>query len=425
MPKENLKLDSRFSVIGAFWKPKSPDSIMTGTLVSDENAIEFTTAPSYERDPKPSAGMFGDPDITMIPALHGFTESGNSTLCQLVEGRGPNSMNFSLRQSITSRAFRVLALVEGMHINGIDDTCLTSAKFSFSGLSEFFPSAFSEKHEMDRIVVTIPLEPREILDFTVCEPRTRITVRAVPEITSGETDLSRLSKSVVSIEAQLPHPESLDSYRRIAGRLENLFSLLTGGSVALETLFVYRGDESAHLVTKRPGPRTHFDRMQTVFCSPTELASAIATWLCLPPKFEAVESLSLEVVRKSKLFVETEFLAVAQALEGFHRATTGKDSMLAKRIEELCGAISGPTLAKMMIDPPNFTSNVVVTRNYFTHAGSDEKPTKKPLKGKDLFLLNQKMRALLRGVMLLHLGLPEAKMADVLARQATKWTVSA
>jgi hypothetical protein len=58
-------------------------------------------------------------------------------------------------------------------------------------------------------------------------------------------------------------------------------------------------------------------------------------------------------------------------------------------------------------------------------AGSEEKPTKKPFKGKDLFLLNQEMRALLRGVMLLHLGLPEPKMADVLARQATKWNVSA
>lgn len=93
-----------------------PDAVMTGTLVSDEHHIHFTTAPTYKRDPKPSPGMFSGPDLTMISALHGFTEAGNSTLCQLVEGRSPNSMNFSLRQSITSRAFRVLALVVGQNL---------------------------------------------------------------------------------------------------------------------------------------------------------------------------------------------------------------------------------------------------------------------------------------------------------------------
>jgi hypothetical protein len=153
MPKEHLKLDSRLSVVGAFWKPESPDTIMTGTLVSDENAIEFTTAPFYERNPTPSPGMLSGPDQAMIPSLHGFTEAGNSTLCQLVEGRGPNSTSFALGQAITSRAFRVLTLIEGMHIGGIHDKCLTSAKFSFSGLSEFFPPAFTEEWTADKIVV--------------------------------------------------------------------------------------------------------------------------------------------------------------------------------------------------------------------------------------------------------------------------------
>jgi hypothetical protein len=36
MPDKNLRLDSRFSMIGAFWSPETPDNIMKGTLVSDE-----------------------------------------------------------------------------------------------------------------------------------------------------------------------------------------------------------------------------------------------------------------------------------------------------------------------------------------------------------------------------------------------------
>jgi len=92
--------------------------------------------------------------------------------------------------------------------------------------------------------------------------------------------------------------------------------------VAMDTLFVYRGDESGHLITKRTGSVRHFERLQCVMCTPNQLAHAIVTWVCLPSKFDSVESLALEVLRKSKLFIETEFLALAQALEGFHRATT-------------------------------------------------------------------------------------------------------
>jgi hypothetical protein len=229
----------------------------------------------------------------------------------------------------------------------------------------------------------------------------------------------------------------------------------------MDTLFVYRGDESGHLITQRTGDVRRFDRLQCVMCSPNQLAQAIVTWICLPSKFDSVESLALEVLRKSKLFIETEFLALAQALEGFHRATTNTsatdrltlrnvrkairltldaraiepelkekicnsmmhagDPTLATRLTALCQSISAPTLAKMGIAPETFISSVVVTRNFYTHAGSGVKSKKKPVEGKEMFLLNQRMRALLRGAMLLHLGLPENQIAEVLARQATEW----
>ena len=100
------------------------------------------------------------------------------------------------------------------------------------------------------------------------------------------------------------------------------------------------------MITKRAGPRSHFDRMQCAVCSPSELAQAISIWLCLPPSFEAVETLALEVLRKSKLFVQTEFLALAQALEGFHRVTDPQKNgpMFAARLTALCNRYSQGTL---------------------------------------------------------------------------------
>jgi hypothetical protein len=85
MTDKNLQLDSRFSMIGAFWSPETPDTIMKGTLVSDEREINFITTPEYERPISIGPGTFAMPDSTMIPALHGFTEDGLFTLCQLVE----------------------------------------------------------------------------------------------------------------------------------------------------------------------------------------------------------------------------------------------------------------------------------------------------------------------------------------------------
>lgn len=57
----------------------------------------------------------------------------------------------------------------------------------------------------------------------------------------------------------------------------------------------------------------------------------------MPARFDAVERLALEVLRKSKLFIETEFLALAQALEGVHRATmstSGTDRVTPKTIRK-------------------------------------------------------------------------------------------
>jgi len=168
------------------------------------------------------------------------------------------------------------------------------------------------------------------------------------------------------------------------------------------------------------------------------------------------------VLRKGKLFLETEFLSLAQALEGFHRATGGDESKMDKvsfkvlrgkiekfleeqkvddetakkvnaavaycnqtsfrsRLKELCSRISQSTLGEMKIDPDVFAASVMNTRNFFTHAGGSSDEKKEPLKGKELFLLSQKMRALLRGVFVLHLGFPEPQFKELIVREATKW----
>jgi hypothetical protein len=464
MADEHNRLGSKFSVVGAFWAPEAIDTVQTGTLRADENGVAFTTSPEYKRGrkelPSPSAVLFGG-KRERLPVLHGFTEHGPCTLCDLDELDRPGLTDHSLGQSVRATAYRVSACLTGMHVGGSSDGCLSSARYTFSGLSDWLPKATSETWDKEYITLKIPLESRDILDFCVREGRLQVTIKAFPQLTSDLADGARISKSVVFVEVESPLPESLIWYYQIGNRLENLFSLLTGTSLALETLFVYRGEESGHVNSRRSNHVRPFDPRECVWCTPAQLANAIAIWLGETREFRRVESLALGVVRKGKLFIETEFLSLAQALEGVHRVTEhiavgdravfrqvrrkiiallkqedvapalskricdsishANDPAFASRLTALCQRVSGPLLQRMGIEPIQFVADVVATRNFYTHAGS-KSPQRGILDpGLELFLLNQRMRSLLRGALLLHLGLPEDQVEKVLVREATRY----
>lgn len=75
----------------------------------------------------------------------------------------------------------------------------------------------------------------------------------------------------------------------------------------------------------------------------------------------------------------------------------------------------------MKIAPERFIDDVVHMRNFFTHAGNSYEEKQEPIRGRELFRLSQRMRALLRGVFLLHLGFPEDQLAELIVREAIKW----
>jgi hypothetical protein len=469
MADKHIRLDSQFSVVSAFWSPDATDLVHTGTLAIDERGITFTTAPEYNggTSVKHLASvirLFNGSEVARVPVLHGFTEGGLCTLCQLVEVDHPGLTDHGLGKSIAATAYRAAVCVTGMHLGGLFDKSLRSARYTFTGLSEWLPKATSESWENDYVVLKVPINAKDFLAFGLRESRVHISLKLFSELTTSEIDGARLSRSVAYVEAETDAPESLSWYLDVGNRLENLFSLLTGTSLALETMFVYRSEESGTVIAKR---NTHVERMDLsdcVRCSASQLANTIAIWLCESQEFRSIENLALGVVRKGKLFMETEFLSLAQALEGFHRVTThsvavnkaalrkvrktiaallkeenvdaalsericismshANDPTFSSRLAELCARINASLLARMTIDPEQFVADVVVTRNFYTHAGSSARARRKkrtPLSGKELFFLNQKMRSLVRGVLLLHLEIPEEQMSALLIREATRW----
>jgi hypothetical protein len=98
------------------------------------------------------------------------------------------------------------------------------------------------------------------------------------------------------------------------------------------------------------------------------------------------------MMRKSSVFDETQFLSLAQALEGFGR---------------------------IRFQTGNY-EQLIQTRNFLTHLGGPKKSevVEEP---KELFLLNQRLQAFLRCVMLIDLGISEDELREPILYQAHRW----
>jgi hypothetical protein len=468
MAEKHDRLDSQFSIVSAFWEPQAPKTILPGTLTNDDDGLTFTTAPRYGyRVPVDPAVILmwlnGSEAVPRMKVLQGFSADGICTLCNLLEIAHPGLNDTASGHCIEANSYRASVLVGGIHLGGMDDRTLTSARFTFTGLSEWLPSTQNEVWEKEHVVLRTPLNEQEVFSLGVRETFVHVSLKIVSEIKSNEDDGGRVTRPVAFLEIESSEPESLNWYFGIGNRLENFFSLLLGASLAMETMFVYRGDEAGHVVSKRKRVVEKVGTFDCVRCTRSQLAHATAVWLSQPEEFRLVENLALGVLRKVDLFYETELLSLTQALEGLHRVTSepipvdkatlrrvrksyafllrqekvdevlasrlcnamsfANEPSFASRLEELCGRLSVSVLNEMGIEVAIFTRQVVATRNFYTHAGSKISSRRKvpPLTGPAVFYLNQKLRALLRAVLLLHLGLPEQQITTLATREATRW----
>ena len=125
------------------------------------------------------------------------------------------------------------------------------------------------------------------------------------------------------------------------------------------------------------------------------------------------------MMRKSSVFYETQFLSLAQALEGFGRIRfqTGNYEQLIQKTYDL---LSAEFATKLLGDRSEFIERVKQTRNFLTHLGGPKKSevVEEP---KELFLLNQRLQAFLRCVMLIDLGISEDELREPILYQAHRW----
>jgi ApeA N-terminal domain 1 len=335
---------------------------------------------------------------------------------------------------------------------------MTTAEFEYPNLRYWiFASPETNQAVGDLQLIFRPLEP--VLKVSSIEQQATLSLSAEIKVrfTAKREVRSRTSISV-KIECSSQNP--LSWFVDIAYRLENFFSLFLGFSCPLKRVAFPEFERTTTLNGGRANKRGKIEQLVIVRANQQQLTVALLKWLSFKKEFHSFESLVYGTVRRSKLFVETEFLALAQALEGFHRLTsTGlvtdeptfrsirrlllkvidrccQNPALKQRLREslehaneisfgsrmidLFSRISSQNLSALIGDSVEFAKQVKATRNYLTHIGGS--PRKTVLTDvSDIFQANQKLHALLRLLVFLELGISENTAFEPVYRQAKKW----
>lgn len=451
---KSFRLRSQFDTQGVFWAPNNPSNTIPGRLARTKLGIELTSSPVLKLGS--ALPSFRQPEYQN--SLHGFTAEGPCTLFY-VQSAATSGLTDETGQSLAFREYRVGMCVFGLQMPDFETPFTGSVTFSYTGLHDWIarhPHVSTTEHAF---VVTHQADLPAVFDFSSLAIRCRVKLeidRQFSRRRSGESE----TKHEARILVEPAEPRSLEWYLQVGYRLEHLFSLMLGTSIVLKGAEITSESKTGWLLRKTTHEAEKPDPSVWVRCSDLQLIQVVLAWLEMPEEFRSLEDLVYSTLRQSSLFGQSEFLHLAQALESLHRLTD--DASITERarfrgildelrlvIERLCenGDLAGrlndsiqhanePSfkvrtqrlLARLsevhrkdlLGDETEFEKTLRHTRNHLTHPGIATK-SKVLTSPREIFLFNQKLHALMRLLMLMHVGLPADLIFEQVLRQATKW----
>jgi len=461
---EKFDLHSKFQWEGVFWDATKPDEKFAGTLSSDGKDLELVARAELVT---PTPAMFMGTDEAPAPDIvHGYTSNGDCTISGLQQIDTPGHLNYATGRGIRWRRFMVTgACMTGWHLPSDTEEVLTAADLTYTGINEWFPGCgASIAHTDEATTVSVPTKRRTVLDICILAKRFHLLIK-IDSNFQGQLagkNFSIQSEPIITLEPA--EPRSLQWFIEISNRLENFLSLCLGTSVRAKSMRLVGESEESHsgwLIRPRAGKVQKPSLPLWLRCDSSQLSTAISSWFAISEEFMPLETLIYGTIRHSSLFVETEFLSLAQAIESFHRLTD-KSTVVApeifaqvqqdmsgfvsqqnwanspiaercleaikfaneptfkSRIQSLLAGIDAERLKKLIGNPVVFEQTLRQTRNYFTHPGTRKKGN--VLKdSKEIFLFNQKLHVLLRFLMLKSIGFAEEAVFEQMFQQSRRW----
>lgn len=461
MPNAKYNLRSALKLNGVFWDPAKPETRFSATIKSTGRYLEFQTSAESVAPGESFHMLFLTSSSEHVPKiLHGYTTAGECTLIGFQEMSAPGLIDFPNNRGVQTRQYRMGAGIIGCYVADDQQSLLNSVSLQYSGIASWFPASTTTSFTNEGANVFFPNRPLTILDLHVPASSIRVSIKVRQNPTfapGGRPNISR-SETVLKIEAD--EPKSFEWFVELAYRFENFFSLCLGTSVRLNSILLKREEREGWVLHPTKGRVQKPDRRVWITADAPQLAIAIANWLSAGEELRFLENLVYGAIRQSSLFVETEFILLAQAIESLHRLTDNStlvpppffkqvfktlceliskecgQSPISKRlvdsirhanepsfqnrIESVLSRITKDRAVRLLGDLTVFEQTLRQTRNHFTHPGISKKA--KVLTGsKELFLFNQKLHSLLRLLMLIRLGFSEESVFEPIYRQSRQW----
>jgi hypothetical protein len=416
------KINESFEVIGGFWDSTASEDKFGGTLSSKNGRLTLVTAPVYDSvtfDPSEFVNATSNV-LPKVEGMCGFTQEGDCSLLALVMVKADGLTDYSTGREVVNKNYRVSAAVMGLHVHSLDAKTLDAAAFYFSKIHYLLPNPWGMEIRGEENTFIAPLRALDVFEFRSAS----LAAKVICEVFAGggaKAKKQAIIRSVPRVRVIPDQPQSVEWYGNIGYRLENFFTLCLGGSVHLRQVQLFRGDKDGWIIQHVRQRNEKFNFQMMVRCSSAAMEKALDVWLAVPEEKRPVEKTVLGILRKSSVYVETEFLSLAQALEGFHRLK-GTDKTFSERIKDVYDML-GPAFAlKLLGDKDEFARKVVQTRNFFTHLGISAGNDVVQDAG-DIFDLNQRLHALIRCVMLIQLGISETDLTEPILYHASRYNL--
>lgn len=327
-----LGLNDSFTEEGVWWLPSTPTNQIAGTLTFNQSSGPELSLigllGGFE-----SFGIVDNERVT----IYGVTKSGKTV--SLINSYS-KTRQFSA-PGIMTEVYRSNILAIGMHFQTTDEEIFDRSWVRFEKIEEWLGhNPFRQKydHVNNQISLDVVRPPAismgtfgdyviesEVQTYTDNKPSNTFSFRV-------NSELSTRSKT----------PKSLDWHFSSASRLQELASLCTGHYLPLISLRLQGPKQSSGSSGQRPVEISIYARMnrsdiesratsEKPLVLANELiefeASALELWYAQYETLSPVINLFFAVVGETSMFVNVRFLLAIQALEVFHRRTSGQTVM--------------------------------------------------------------------------------------------------
>ena len=455
-----MRISEKIVRAGYFWTPEAPEKKLPGTLtISDGGEIELEVIGNFDASP----GLPEPADEMDVKKIIGEIEKAGFVTIDDCLYRQKNFAFGGIAKS-TLTGHRALF---GVHLLEPEPN-IDTYRCSLEGLDEWVSiSGIKARTDFEAKTATITFEPPPKISHELGDGFTfSIAFVWTAPFAGGSSEAKITQRAYVEIKSKKLRP--LRDFIYISYRFANFLALALDESTSLKDVTISSnkivrdwgdGDEKTtrpvqietyyqSLPFSESEPRLKRHNMLFTFPQVRDrFGSMLSSWMSLYEVFGPSLSLYFSSKTGGHKYLEGKFLALAQALETYHRRTTDdvlmdekKFKKLVKSLVESCpeeqkdwlkGRLSfGNELSlakrlKKVFDPykaqlgnstkrNKFIRKVVDTRNYLTHYSKELES--KSARGRELWDTCLKMEVIFQLCLLRDIGLTAAEVSDIAAQ---------